>query len=109
MNEMKLNLDEIEAEAERATPGPWKNTSASWVIKTPLGEEYYQSGATVEDAIFIAHARANIPALCALAREQAAEIERMHREIEEAIECLDNSGYFSAKNCLLRALEGSDA
>lgn len=94
-------LAEIEARANAATPGPWEQTDGNiWIDTREMvccGRGYYgccgdpdilggqeifaQSNPT--DANFIAHARADIPALLASHKAQAAEIERLTRERDE--------------------------
>ena len=88
-----LDLDAIEARAEAATPGPWRNepdTGAGrvWVQRgyfrdeadcEPLfslrGKEAYEQRSA--DADFIARARTDIPALVAELRAARADITEM--------------------------------
>jgi hypothetical protein len=83
-------LAAAEARAEAATPGPWLSPSADvrWDHPRLCGYDsranhrtgdYYATGPRTEtvkqaevDADFIAHARTDVPALVALAREQMA-------------------------------------
>ena len=58
-----MNLDEIEARANAATPGPWREGSS----------DLY----SVRNAAFIAAARTDVPALIARVRELEAECERL--------------------------------
>jgi hypothetical protein len=58
-----IDLDAIEARANAATPGPWKEGS----------NDVY----SVRNAAFIAAARTDVPALIARVRELEAECERL--------------------------------
>lgn len=94
----KALVEAAEQRANDSTPGPWslvgpgcpnnhRITSSAWsvayILEGPLrpshGEGNYQ-GHSREDALFIAHARQDIPALCAVVREQNAEIERLRKD-----------------------------
>jgi hypothetical protein len=70
-----IDLDEIEARANAATPGPWTPQTIRLIDGVDLPD------ATVaqwqRDAAFIAHARTDVPALVARVRELEAECERM--------------------------------
>lgn len=78
---MTLNLDEISERAEKATPGPWNGydwpgfpraDEAGGCVriesKTTI-TAFCFSGEPNHDALFIAHARQDIPALVAFARD----------------------------------------
>ena len=80
-------LGEIEARASAATPGPWEfNLGGDWEITANGGSLDYVASISDHgdqsdlDAIFIASARTDIPALIAMAREQRAAIERVKAE-----------------------------
>ena len=72
-----MNLDEIEARANAATPGPWTPQTIRLIDGVDLPD------ATVaqwqRDAAFIAAARTDVPALSARVRELEAEL-RIERE-----------------------------
>jgi len=91
-----LDLDAIEARANAATPGPWKRTGVDVMCYLPVHTVMYgrrdgEWQSRVENQVFIAHARADIPALIAAVRERDAEIARLkqwitawgHRELCE--------------------------
>ncbi len=95
-----LDLDAIEARAEAATPGPWtaRLRDDMWEINDGSGSNFvsivescwlpddcdagqYGGIPDVDDARFIAHARADIPALVAelrTAREAKERVLDMH-------------------------------
>lgn len=99
MKPKRLTDDElaaIAARAEAATPGPWqvvpRCTERDWDIEGP--EEAYYRGqfARRTDAEFIAHARADIPALLAHIRAQDAATARLRdalRDVCAAAEYVD--------------------
>jgi hypothetical protein len=64
-----IDLDAIQARAEAATPGPWRLTDGGWgeFVQDSEGRELWALRHTPEvaDAEFIAHARADVPALVA--------------------------------------------
>ena len=66
-----LDLDAIEARAEAATPGPWRQTASRRgyrdVLQTPdtYADRMIAKGCPNADAAFIAHARTDVPALVA--------------------------------------------
>jgi hypothetical protein len=71
-----INLDDIEARSKTATPWPW--------INDPLGDVITENGVQICDYIaydanreFVAHARADVPAL-------VAEVRRLQGELETA-------------------------
>jgi len=82
-------LSAIEQRAAAATPGPWASASDSETGALPIicgvtqyGEVQYliDDVATLRDAAFIAHAREDVPALCAEVRrlrDLVAELEEM--------------------------------
>ncbi len=93
-----MNLDEIEARVNAATPGPWTyHDGCGYVEVPPCGAIEFKPGwersvhflARVHnnhvegedglgfDGAFIAHARTDVPALIARVRELEAECERM--------------------------------
>jgi hypothetical protein len=69
-----MNLDEIEARANAATPGPWKYCADSDAIKGT--NALIVRGARSNSGPFIAAARTDVPALIARVRELEAECER---------------------------------
>jgi hypothetical protein len=82
-----LDLDAIEARAEAATPGPWRQTTSKRgyrdVLQTPdsYGDRMIAKGCPNADADFIAAARTDIPALVAelrAAREAKERVLDMH-------------------------------
>ena len=85
-------LAEIEARAEAASSGPWER-GGKWAETSVYagdgvmvaGQWDYEEGGISEeaDAVFIAHARTDIPALLAHIRAQALTIERLRAEIAE--------------------------
>jgi len=80
-----IDLDAIQARADKATPGPWKLWAMS-VLADPVGDSNLDTAIPVadtffrnadgrprtNDATFIAHARTDVPALL-------AEVERLAR------------------------------
>ena len=88
----KLDLDALEALAQKATPGPWKPMVLWQDGAWPVGP-YSRNEATAKaDAALISALRNALPALLALARRaEKAEAERdaavaVLREVEWAIE-----------------------
>jgi hypothetical protein len=71
-----INLDEIEARANAATPGPWGYSDFSGSIHSSVGTLIAQ-GAWPDSGPFIACARTDVPALIARVRELEAECERL--------------------------------
>ncbi len=71
-------LAEIKAREQAATPGPWEDDIADiWLGDRHIAEVYSTS-----DTTFIAHARADIPALL-------AEVERQDQQIATLKKALD--------------------
>ena len=68
------SIDEIKAREQMATPGPWENND-SGIISAPFLSIVCNTTLTA-DADFIAHARADIPALI-------AEVERLTMKLKE--------------------------
>lgn len=107
-------VEAAEARANAATPGPWSNkwddavsddfdgqvAVKSDALGVPLdgiviGLIWYNGlnvACTRETAEFVAHARADVPALCAIVREQAARLgsfsSALHDAIQLAVEML---------------------
>jgi hypothetical protein len=67
-----MNLDEIEARANAATPGPWKYCAGSGAIEGV--NTLIVRGAWPNSGPFIAHARTDVPALIARVRELEAAL-----------------------------------
>lgn len=75
-----MNIEEIRARCEKASPGPWKTKLDRWTTEVLCGDGLV-AGSVVHqtegfnppnsNAVFIAHAREDIPAL--LARVDALE------------------------------------
>lgn len=86
-------LAEIKARAEAATPEPWKWQPFDSIIATSVGVHVVRGNGTGvvsdEDAVFIAHARSDIPALL-------AEVEAW-REIGRAV--ADEDFYDGSYRC----------
>ena len=87
-----MNLDEIEARANAATPGPWEGKRNGGMYARDR-EPVFETGCgccsdpdlTDENSAFIAHARTDVPALIARVREleeawSAAEAHGLHTE-----------------------------
>jgi hypothetical protein len=81
------DIEAIEAREQAATPGPWESSD-------PRGRAHgyvfglwsgYDGEVTIGDAVFIAHARTDVPALIAYARE----LEGVLRDLTEAAERYD--------------------
>ena len=95
---MTLDLPAIRARAEAATPGPWslqESNQGGAILLRGLENDnrlrrHPQSHLQVvpeADAVFVAHAREDVPALL-------AEVERLSRNLELAsAECCDLSAY----------------
>lgn len=95
-------LAEIEARANRATPGPWQRDGCN-------GGEFYcvlaknpghlsdllctmrGRSSEVADSDFIAHARTDIPLLIAALRERESEIESLRAECESLNRQIENA------------------
>jgi hypothetical protein len=82
-----LDLDAIEARAEAATPGPWRQTTSKRgyrdVLQTPdsYGDRMIAKGCPNADADFIAAARTDIPALVAELRAAREVVEAAAQRI----------------------------
>jgi hypothetical protein len=89
-----MKLDEIEARANAATPGPWYVVENDppleyWAVNAPCGREVFDDGSaageygascSIADRDFLAAARADVPALIARVRELEAELEEVSRD-----------------------------
>lgn len=79
-------LDEIEARADAATPGPWEahelEAAEYCVLRVSEGDDDYGddvcSAGSMTDAQFIAVAREDVPWLAEQLRDARAEIERLN-------------------------------
>jgi hypothetical protein len=81
-------LKAIRERAEAATAGPWESTTpaayegapdAAW-LKAPRGTDFYtdyDGGIRQADAAFIAHARADVPALLALVEQLQERVKEL--------------------------------
>jgi hypothetical protein len=75
----KSRLDEIDARAGKATPGPWRE-SGSCIIQTDhVTRDVWEIPQCKSDTLFIAHARDDVPAL-------VAEVRRLRTAIREIID-----------------------
>lgn len=80
-------VEAAEARANAARLGPWW-VSGEFVRAAHPNQRFpgvldIADGMLGEDAEFIAHARQDVPALCAIVREQVAENERLQARISE--------------------------
>jgi hypothetical protein len=93
-----LDLDVIEARANAATPGPWF-AAAEDVFRSANDPEYGPVSSLVggaeanhpEDALFMAHAREDVPALVVEVRghrDRAARIRGLEREARDEYDTL---------------------
>lgn len=120
--EILKRLEEIEARAKKATPGPWtwEDYSVGWsivyarVFRRAAGKYQICDFATRDDASFIACTREDIPLLCGLARKLLAVAEaarayvELGREFESVDEIKESAKRFWALEQALAALEKSD-
>ena len=69
----EAELDAIEARANAATEGPWE-WRAGFVTMLPSDDDLFErvGGGNAKDEEFVAHARADVPALIAEARRLRA-------------------------------------
>lgn len=73
-----LDLDAIEVRASIATQGPWGKDGCDVFEETSeFGDVIAECGLSGVDADFIAHARADVPALVARVRELEATVARV--------------------------------
>lgn len=87
------DLQEIEARAEAATPGPWRVVERvafldAFDVDTPGGSclwEGYRDTCSKVDSEFIAASRTDIPRLLAEVRRLTAENERLREWLETAL------------------------
>lgn len=63
MTTKRIDLDAIEARATAATPGPWSVSVDGITVEDPDGRDVCDAWQSDGDAAFIAHARADVPAL----------------------------------------------
>jgi hypothetical protein len=100
---MSENLEVIEARAAAATPGPWvvHTSDGSWDIYegVPATVLILSAHRHEQDAMFVAHARADIPALVAEVRRLKAALAAVTRERDEATEHLVNLSLVLDKHC----------
>ncbi|MCY1715208.1 hypothetical protein [Caproiciproducens galactitolivorans] len=100
-------FEEIKAREQAATPGPWYEEG--WALPDEDTGEFTELGSTDPDAIFIAHARTDVPNLTVALREALdenakliAEVERLtdqHRCDTHNLEAMQTILDQQAKNC----------
>jgi hypothetical protein len=105
MQYMKLAQEQLEAirqRAENATPSPWKWSGDKFgdiVVYSPERRGFHNNGGEIaeldfgsqSDAIFIAHARTDIPALLDHIAELEAELAYLNGVTESLSELLAHS------------------
>ncbi len=121
MNEQELK--EIEARAAAATPGPWEpQEGTKYLAMGDMGEEkeYFvirdgddisiccdcstpDGEASPENANFIAHARQDVPALCAEMRRLNGELAMAMDAVDELSRQMAEIEQLTAENAKLRA------
>lgn len=90
----ELRLDEIEARANAATPGPWTVSEDYSDVVGPEGDQlasYWNPTSETRNGEFIAHARTDVPALVAEVRrlrDRVAEVEGPAVEARAALAAL---------------------
>lgn len=89
---MSIDLDAIQARVDAATEGPWGmavSEDRKWalVLVNPGTEAEFRVARTADDddANFIAHARMDVPALLAYARDLEARLEAGRARVGELI------------------------
>lgn len=89
IKEIKQRLEEIEARAAKATPGPWEWTEREW-CGPPWAHVVAQDGAVfgliadVYDRDFILHAPEDVPWLCQVIRQLIGRLEKLEAVAEAA-------------------------
>lgn len=83
-------LEEIEARFNVATAGPWLdkncgNDCCVWITSGEDPEGQLAGIDSIANAEFMAHARTDVPALIALARQQNAKLMAIRQLVEESI------------------------
>jgi len=88
----KQELNEIEARANAATDGPWMSVDSFIGVEDAEDQAIGETGRD-KDAVFIAHARTDVPALI-------AEVRRLQGELETAQYCAmaDETGRLAGEN-----------
>ena len=85
--DIETMVAEIEARAEKATPGPWKPKVVSSCYGTngvsagSCEDVVGMHGASAANCDFIAHAREDVPTLCAMWREAIAERDALRERL----------------------------
>ena len=79
-------FNEIEAREQAATPGPWYEEG--WALPDEDTGEFTELGSTDPDAIFIAHARTDVPNLTVALREALDENAKLIAEVERLSDAL---------------------
>lgn len=69
--DLPLWIEEIKNRADKATPGPWDADVGGDADRVYCGPDWVSECSTSENALFIAHARTDMPRLVAVARQMA--------------------------------------
>ncbi|MFU8688418.1 hypothetical protein ACNA6I_01170 [Rossellomorea sp. FS2] len=94
---MTIDLNAIKKRAEAATEGPWYYTEIDRYHISPDiedGAEIAEAYAE-HNAVFIAHARQDVPALIELVAQKQAEVERLRTQQARLIAELEKADKFS--------------
>ena len=103
---MSIDLEAIEARVKAASEGPWYEEG--WFTEDEDGDYVEIEPA---DAVFISHAREDIPALLAEVKRQAAEIAAVTAERDAAIKdinLLEDCGVCKHHDCDSCDLAGTE-
>lgn len=107
----KLNLDELEALANAAAPGPWREAceSGDWFV---TNEDYSEDIDLSQHTAFIAASREAIPQLIARIRELEKALEEIaeyhsHMYMDDIL-ILTSTNPQTLKDIARQALEASD-
>lgn len=92
----RLDLDAIEGRERAATPGPWfpwRAVGHGMTVQRAAGfVAVMSSHGTEVDAVFLAHAREDIPALC-------SRVRALESALREAIDGIDDLDPVSGEEC----------
>ena len=90
-----LDLDAIQSRVDAATEGPWfvevsgqgreRLHIIDAIVRDPYGDNSLSLGNDAATAEFIAHARTDVPALLALVREMAIQLEGVRSDMQAAM------------------------